>query len=198
MPSIYWLVLLAGYSVKSVEISRCCPQGQVLNLDNFTCQQYEEDTANRTHFTPQIYSLEAESFINEELQYSSNPQLPSCDAGFTLMTAVNSEQEPEQFLILSETSQLFIPLDTETHDTWCLDPEQGAAVWCGQDVASLCSADNVCVSLCCPQHMTVDADTGQCVFREEWSLEPPLAQDMDDEQVPLPNTLNIYLSNNFI
>lgn len=172
-------------SVISVEISRCCPPGHVLNLANFTCGQHEEETDNTTHFTPRIYSLEADSFVTEELQYS-NPQLPSCDTGYKHMSIVNSEEDPESFLILSETSQLFIPSETETHDTWCLDTDHGRAVWCGQDTMALCfgdDSDNVCVSLCCPQHMTVDADTGQCVFREDWSLEPPLAQDIMSDQV---------------
>ena len=158
--------------VASVEVSRCCAPGYSLNLDNFSCLQTSTDSTNDTHFTPKIYSLEAEAFVDEELELSSQHSLPTCSDELILQSSVLSEESGEEFLILSGQSQLFVTSRTESYDTWCLD--SGAAVFCGQDPWSQCS-DHVCVSLCCPQHTVLHSDTGHCVFTPEYSLQPPLA-----------------------
>ena len=148
---------------EGVEISGCCEPGQPLSVVTNSCQDNNQapsdSDTNKTHFTPKIFSLQAESFVDEKIEFSGPPGIPQCGHGKVLESVVIRKGQEEDWVILADDTTLFVTADTSEHSEFCV-AETGAglaAVFCGLDTSQHQGGDtdSVILALCCPQHFIV-------------------------------------------
>ena len=168
--------LLASLARAGVEITKCCPEGQELLLQENLCSNRTEDLQLWGKFPPKVFSLDAGAFVTETLVVGAT-SLPRCEEGETLRRlerAEESEESEERFLILSEDRTLFLPGQTASYPSFCLDSGGGltVALVCSPDPALQCR-HSVCVSSCCPDSMVFSPLAEDCVFSENYTLRPP-------------------------
>ena len=169
-------LLLASLARAGVEITKCCPEGQELLLQENLCSNRTEDLQLWGKFPPKVFSLDAGAFVTETLVVGAT-SLPRCEEGETLRRlerAEESEESEERFLILSEDRTLFLPGQTASYPSFCLDSGGGVtvALVCRPDPSLQCR-HSVCVSSCCPASMVFSPLAEDCVFSENYTLRPP-------------------------
>ena len=152
---LIWTLSLCLWRVEGVEISRCCESGQTWSVVTSSCA--DSDT-NRTHFTPKIFSLAEEAFVQETLELSGPGAVPQCGDG-QVPGSLEIRQGEEDWVIIAEDASLFVASDASEHKEFCVaDTRDGlAAVFCVVDTKQrLGGGENtIIVSLCCPPHLLV-------------------------------------------
>ena len=152
--SLLWTLSLCLWRVGGVEISRCCESGQTWSVVTSSCA--DSDT-NRTHFTPKIFSLAEEAFVQETLELSGPGAVPQCGDG-QVPGSLEIRQGEEDWVIIAEDASLFVASDASEHKEFCVaDTQDGlAAVFCIDTKQRLGGEENtIIVSLCCHPHLLV-------------------------------------------
>ena len=152
MYTLFWTLLtLCLWRAGGVDISRCCESGQTWSVVTSSCAD-SDDTNNKTHFTPKIFSLAEEAFVQETLVLSGPGGLPQCGDG-QMPGSLEIRQGDEDWVIIVEDASLFIASDASEHKEFCVvETREGlAAVFC---IAKQ-EENAIIVALCCPPHLLV-------------------------------------------
>ena len=179
--SLLVVSLLASLARAGVEITKCCPAGQLLLADNQcsnTTEGHHEDLEIWGRFPPKIFSTEAGSYVTETFVVGGT-SLPRCEEGETLRRLERREDTEDSFLILYEDRTLFLTRDSTIYPDYCLDSSLGLTP--GLTTALVCTPDpslqclhSVCVSSCCPASTVWDPRAEDCVYSENSTeLLPP-------------------------
>ena len=151
---LWTLLTICLWRAGGVEISRCCESGQTWSVVSSSCAD-SEDTNNKTHFTPKIFSLAEEAFVQETLVLSGPGAVPQCGDG-QMPGSLEIRQGDEDWVIIVEDASLFIASDASEHKEFCVaETRDGlAAVFCiakqeeNAIIVSLCCAPRLLVKVC--------------------------------------------------
>ena len=161
--SVLGVSLLSTLVTAGVEITKCCPRGQQLQLGENLCTNTTGDLEIWGKFPPKIFSLDAGTFVTETFVVGGT-SLPRCGEGETVRRLEREEASDDSFLILYEDRTLFLTSDTTSYPDYCLDQSDvgvvTTALVCRPDPALQCQ-HSVCVSSCC----------------QDWTVWDPLAED---------------------
>ena len=124
----------------SVNVTKCCDENQVWSKESGKCFPSDNYTS-QSHFTPKIYSIEAEAFVNEEIKIAATG-IPSCSTSEKLQSVIVDAGDDEAFVIISDDNSLFLASDTSTHEEYCInnigDENVLVALFCVEDSTKVC------------------------------------------------------------
>ena len=128
----------------SVNVTRCCDENHGWNRELATCIT-SDSTTSQSHFTPKIYSIEAEAFVNEEIKIVATG-IPSCSTSEKLQSITVNAENDESFVIISDDNSLFISSDASTYKDYCINNGDGekavVALYCVEDLRKVCKTRN--------------------------------------------------------
>ena len=92
MAQLIWGVLtsLCLWRAQGVDISGCCDQAQTLSVETAECGENSDtgSVTNKTHFTPKIFSIAAETFVEQTIELRGASGVPQCSDGQVMLTSL--------------------------------------------------------------------------------------------------------------